>query len=438
LAQKGAAQKQCPYCLIVFSLSLVYWLCLAAHSHSYDIIGYQDLGRIWQHQGLWGYLKTGPHREPIYPLLCAWAMSIETLTGIAFNSIMASISVMILMATQVLMYIILRELNIRSWICSLGLFYLCISPAITNSGFHLLLFCEVITYPLVLAIVLGSYYGWRCIQQNRKLAACGYGAISGIMFTLLTLVKAIFEGIFPGYFLVFFIAAVYKNKISYALICFLTAGGLLFYVPVTTYKCLNKKYNGNFVIRDFGALNLYGNAQRRTESLTLRQYLSGVAFGVNVCEKYFNRTECSFWTFDKADAYGSQKMDELTNRHLPPPLAHETLLKLSVQKALISFPQYILLTFTQSLRMYFWEGGGGFIPLGRIAAGATFLAILFCCFNIRQLPHLIFLSLTMIFLFVAASSFFDILPRFMLPIVPLYIIIMCFSFNSFLQKSTII
>ena len=226
--------------LSVYLISFAYWIYRFANSFSSDLIDYRALGWILQHQGLIGFLVTGPHREPIYPLICAWAMNIENLSGISFTHIMAGFGILMLTATQILTYAILRGLNIRTWICSLAILYLGVSPAITNSAFHVLLFCEIATYPFICAVVLIGSLGWEAIKQNNKKTACGYGALGGLVFAVLTLIKAAFECICPAYLMIFLAAAVYKKKISFSLVCFLAAAGLLFYVPIIGYKCLNK------------------------------------------------------------------------------------------------------------------------------------------------------------------------------------------------------
>ena len=418
--------------LSVYLISFVYWTYRFANSFSSDLIDYQALGRILQHQGIIGFLVTGPHREPFYPLICAWAMNIENLSGISFTHIMAGFGILMLMATQMLTYAILRRLNVRTWICSLAILYLGISPAITNSAFNVLLFCEIATYPFILIVVLAGYLGWEAVKQNNKKTACGYGALGGLTFALLALIKAAFECIGPAYLMIFLAAAVYKKKISFSLVCFLAAAGLLFYVPIIGYKCLNKIYNGNFTIADRGPVNLYGNAERRTGPLTLRKYLADLASAAGVCEAYFKPQECYFWTFDESDDLGYQKSAELANRHLPPQAVTDTLLRLSKEKALNNLPQYFLLTVTEAFRMFFWEASSGFVPLNFIAAILTFFALGHCCFYLKYLPNLMGHVLAVIFLFVFFYSFFAILPRHMLPMVPLYLISISYSFNFYL------
>ena len=86
--------------LIIFLLSLCYWIYLACTTTMYiscDAIGYQGLGQLLKEKGFIAYFKTGPNREPIYPLLVALSMHWASFTGIAYTKIMAFFGVSILL-----------------------------------------------------------------------------------------------------------------------------------------------------------------------------------------------------------------------------------------------------------------------------------------------------------------------------------------------------
>jgi hypothetical protein len=411
-----------------------------SNSFSADLIDYQVLGRIIQHQGIIGYLTSGPHREPLYPLICAGMMKWESISGVSFTHLMAGFGILMMLLTQIFLYVILQALNVRSWISSLGLLYWGLSPAINNSAFHVLLFCEIVTYPLMLAAVIAGWKGWEAVSQNNNKTAGLWGSLSGLMLALLTFVKAPFECIAPAYFLVFLTAAAFKKRMSFALLCFLAAAGLMFYGPVLTYKCLNQIYNGNFCLADRGPMNLYGNVERRIQPLTLRKYAADLASIGGVCGSFFKPEECSFWTYEESDSLGGQKMGELTNQHLPPQQVTNIILRLSKEKAMSHWSQYGLLTITEGLKMFFWEAPSSGVPLNFIAAWLTFLAWCYCLFNLKHLPNIMGQMVLIVFLFVFFYAFFAILPRHMLPLVPFYLIMMGYSFNSILcqkRKSVI-
>ena len=214
----------------------------------------------------------------------------------------------------------------------------------------------------------------------------------------------------------------------------MTAAGVLFYIPVIGYKCLNKIYNRNFVIADRGPVNLYGNAERRTGPLTPGKYLADLASVAGVCEAYFKPQECNFWNFGESDNLGYQKSDELANRHLSPQAVTDNLLRLSKEKALSNLPQYFLLTVTEGLKIFFWEEATPFVSLKFIMAVLTFFSLVYGFFYLRYLPNLMGHTLVLIFLFVFFYSFFAILPRHILPIVPLYVVSISYGLSRVLGK----
>ncbi len=422
--------------LAVFGISFVYWVYLALRwSFCSDVIGYKELGGIFYRHGLIGYASTGLHREPLYPFLCSLAMSIQSLSGITFTHVMAGFSVLILVITQILMYIILRELNIRTWVCSLTLLYWALSTAITSSAFNMLLFCEIITYPFITAAVIAGYYGWKAVKENNKKTACCWGAVTGVMFMALTFVKAVFECICPLYLLFFMVLCLFKNKISTSLVCFLAAAGILFYVPVIGYKSLNKIYNGNYAIADRGPNTLYGVAAHRTFPFNFRSYLAKLTSvaGDDVCIKYFREEECSYWSWHLTDALGADKMNELKRAGLPPQIVTEDLLGLSIEKVIGNLPKYTLLTATESLKAYFWEGTNGLIPLHFIMAILTFFSMFYCFLLFKSLPDLMKHVLAIILFFIFFNSLFEVSQRHFLPVVPLYLLVIGYAFNSFFR-----
>lgn len=435
ILEKDTKQTGIPSIVLsVYFISLAYWVFRFNTSFSSDLIDYQALGRILQHQGMTGYLMTGPHREPLYPLICAWAMNIENLTGISFTHVMAGLGILMLVTTQILMYTILKKLNVNTLICSLVILYWGLSPAINYSAFNVLLFCEIVTYPFILALVLVGCHGWEAVKQNNKILACSYGALTGLIFAVLTFVKAAFECICPAYLILLLIASFYRRKISFSLICFFTTAGILFYIPITGYKYLNKLYNGSFAMADRGPENFYGNVERRTEPLTLRKFLADIATVGGVCEVYFKPDECYFWTYNESDGLGYQKSVELTNQHLSPQAVTDAMLRISKEKVLKNFPQYSLLSVTESFKMYFWEAATKHIPLNGIAALLTFFSFVYGCFYFKNFPGLMRHAVLIIILFVFFYSFFAILPRHILPIVPLYLICIGYSFSQLLGK----
>ena len=82
-------------------------------------------------------------------------MHLEAYSGIAYTKIMAFLCVLILWATQILIYIILKKLNVRTTVCIMTLAYFAISPAMNNTAFSL--YSEIAALPLVLLAALGEH-----------------------------------------------------------------------------------------------------------------------------------------------------------------------------------------------------------------------------------------------------------------------------------------
>ena len=442
----------------VFLLSSLYWIYLAGHTQmdiSCDAIGYQQLGQMLHQQGFLAYYQTGIHNEPIYPSLIALAMRCAALYGIPYTTIMAGFGAILLLITQILVYIILRKLNVRVGISAAVLLYLGLSPALTNTAFSL--FSEIACYPFILGIILASDKIWQAINQNTIRSALGYGALLGALFAGVTLVKAVFEAIFPIY-MIAFIGAMWllrqkpkQKQWSLFLACALAAMSF-YYVPITIHKCLNEHFNGNFAITNRGAWALYGNTARRMEPLTFKRFLTALASapGEGVCVSLFGAQECEFWTFRPSDAYGYGKLSELKNQRISPTQINAKLLSLSKEKIMGNPFQYALLMAIEGTKMFFWESTKiGFVEyppwltniyqfksfnniLRLMMAALSLLSVFFVWIQIkrRACSPIIFCAGLLILLYIFFYSFFFILTRYALPIAPLYLVSIGYSING--------
>jgi len=428
----------------------------------FDSINYVALGKMLYAHGWIDYFKTGPNREPLYPLLIALSMHIEHFTGLAYVKIIALFGVMILLLTQILTYKILRLLNIRHGICTAVLLYMALSPALNNTAFSL--FSEIATYPFLLMIVLTSFYAWEAIKQEKRLAALTYGVLLGISLALITLIKGIFEGIAPVYLIILFSAIFFTDKqiITKKLIPFslcLAAAVILFFSPISGFKWLNWNYNGNFVVTSRGTCLIYGNTARRMEPLTFKKFSEALAYvpGEGVCNSIFGAKECDFWSFYKSDELGHAQEDELSRQHLSADKINNTLMNLSVQKVLHNPAQYILLAGIEGLEMFFWESTQiGFVDyphwLSKIYnvkifnAGLRFIVSLMSLIAVMSLwlqaltpqrSPLGFLIGVLIFIYILFYSLVSILTRYALPIAPLFLIAIGIWLNQILSPKKI-
>ncbi|MDO8302136.1 MAG: hypothetical protein Q7T18_02740, partial [Sedimentisphaerales bacterium] len=326
---------------------------------SCDAIGYSELGRMLQNDGMLKYFETGPQREPAYPLLISLAMHIEGWTGIVYTKIMAAFGVVILLISQILVYAILRRLNVRAGICAAVLLYFGFSPALNNTAFSL--YSEIATYPFILGIVLISGRLWEASRRDQRKSACLSGAALGLLFAGVTLIKAVFEIIFPAYTIIFLAALLLprlkiRRQLQTAALSIIVAIGC-YYAPITAYKQLNKIHNGNFAITNRGSWALYGNTARRMEPLTFKRFLTALVYvpGEGVCTSLFSADECRVWSFYESDTFGLGKLNELNNQGLSKTQIDTQLIKMSKEKILQNPFQYVLLMIFEGGKMFFWE-----------------------------------------------------------------------------------
>lgn len=445
-----------------FAACLLYWIYLFFTSHMAilcDSINYEYLGRLLYEKGWIEYFKTGPHREPFYPMLIAFSMKVGATLGISYQMIQILIQFLILFLTQILTLHILKILKINNFLCAMTILYLGISPALVNSA--LSLFSEIATYPLILVIVLLIYKSWLAFTGPRFRIII-LAIVVSLLFVLMVLNKGIFELVGPV-FLFFLLVSVFLTRnfklIVNALVYFVIVL-VIFYSLVNGYKLTNEIFNGHFTVTSRGAWALYGSTARRMEPLTNERFLTALASvpGENVCQSIFNAQKCSFWFYGKIDEYGSQKTSELGRNKISPEVLNNTLISLSKQKILQYPIQYILLVMIEGLKMFFWESTQiGFVgyPAGLtklfswtpfrygLRLGISFLTVLaIAClvtllWGTRKdilktespllLPYLCFLF---ILSFVSSYALFGIIVRYLFPIVPLYLIIIVYVFQK--------
>ena len=467
LSQGSGLFKKNKALILAFVFCFVYWsylICTADFVISCDAIDYERRGFMIYEKGWLEYFKTGPNREPIYPLLISVSMRIADSLSVSYKSIQILLQLFILFITQILTLIILRKLKINDLLNALVILYLGISPAIVNSAFGL--YSEIAVYPFILGIIFFNHKFWRLLCSSENInKVCRAGFFLALCFLLATLTKGIFELITPIFIIISFIGSfilLRKNQLkrSVHLVVFVCVFLTTFYAPLTLYKYANKKYNGQFTLTDRGAWALYGQTARRMQPLNSKRLLSAVAFSVSwkFCSDHFSPQECQDWSFIASDNLGAAKQQELS-KTLSGEKLNKKLMSLSIEKALSNPFQYVLLMGVESLKMFFWEAPVNqyvFYPqlvmkiyslqpiqeyLSSILALMTLIGIIYlfyCCWKYRSENSEtagIFLSiLILIVLYVTAHSFFYILPRYIYSLVPLYLILTASLFNTVILK----
>lgn len=455
--------------LLAFTASLVYWLYLFFTTTmliQWDSIGYQSLGTLIHEQGWISYFQTGPNREPIYPFIISISMGLGNFFSVSYHPIQKFIQLLFLFLTQILTLKILRKLKVGDTLTSLCILYLGFSPALVNSA--LSLYSEIVTYPIILTIILLSYKAWQSFQTSwEKPVVLGF--LCGLAFIAITFVKGIFEIITPAYLMAYSFftikTLIKKNtKLFINSTVFLSTLLLTFYIPLTLYKSLNKKYNGNFALTNRGAWALYGNTTRRMEPFTTKKLFAALAYapGEGVCKKIFDAESCKYWSFEKSDEFGYGKLHELKNQGIPNEQIDKILIALSLKKVLHNPIQYGLFAGLEGLKMIFWESTKiGFVDypcwlttlfnftlfkdgirfaMSLLTLAALLYLLKFVWSNRRYISadkkqpdeQTILLSCVFVLItsYIILHSFFFILTRYILPITPLYLITITF----FLQR----
>ncbi len=454
---------------LAFILPLFYWTYLAAHSSMimrYDATEYESLAKMIDQKGWEEYLRTGPHREPLYPGIISIAMRLADFLGTPYQTIQKFIQILFLLITQFLTCKLLTKLKIHPTLSAFILLYLGFSPAIVNSAFSL--YSEIITYPLILGIVLLNVQAWKYIHSPHSAGVALLALSLGILFILIASVKAIFELILPLSMLGYYLLAVHScirghKKILIHTILFLTIIFSTFHTWIFYYKSINLKYNGHFITIDRGPWAIYGNAERRTQKLKVKDYLAALTYvaGENVCKNIFGDSAWVFWSFRSSDDFGQAKRDELINSGTPRSEIDSKLISLTARKIFEHPGQYGILMAIESLKMFFWESTKiGYVeyPLWMqhlfdttiFKNGLRLLvflgSFLSCCCLIQYIAsnrsglfeketsdgtlNLFFLIFILLLSYIGIHSFFFILPRYALPIAPLFLVVIAFSIQK--------
>ncbi len=454
-----------------------YWFFIACSSEFiilHDSIGYEHAGRLINTQGWSEFFRTGPNREPFYPFLISLSMKIGDFFSISFESILILNQICLLYFTQLITLKILNILKVHQIICAFTVLYMGFSPALVNSTFCL--FSEIAAFPIVPAIVLLSFYAIKSIQNLNTSSSLSISPKTrfiflslGLILLLATLTKAVFEMIAP---LILFLVGIISFTLTQKqnrkkLLQVLIIAVLFFYIPLSGYKFLNFKYNGNFTVTDRGAWALYGNTERRMIPLTWNRFKAALSYtaGHGFCRSLFDENTCTEWSYVASDNYGTKQRKALENQGLSTSDVNKKLIKLSIDKALQNPAQYVLLWLVEGMKMLVWESldmayvllSNSLLNIYNIAFlkfGIFFLmpmsiliSILtttsFMMLKIKHKPSLFFhedqnLMLCLIFclmiFYISFYAFFFILARYAFPLASLYFILIAFSLNWLIKK----
>ena len=427
----------------------------------HDSVGYERLGRLLAEQGWIEFFKTGPHREPLYPLMIASAIKLSQLFHAPYQTFIIYFQICILFVTQLLTLQLLRQLKINITFQIIALGYLGFSPALINS--MLSLYSEILTYPFVLGIILVSIKIWESMNQNERHWPIGYSLWLGILLAAATLIKGIFEVITPLYLIIFLLIILWLKGAKFLVqgLKVILPSLLIFYGVVLSYKTLNQTFNGQFILTNRAAWAFYGNTARRMEPLNPKRLIIALAYmpGEGVCRGIFTEEECHFWSFRRSDEHGFTKSQELASQGLSGRNLDQELLRLAKDEILKNPLQYGLFMGIEGMKMLFWESTKiGFVEYPPWLTNAfnfkpfknglrlvifllTFFSLIFSIATIIRMKNIDNAALAIILVFIAIyiglHSFFFTLTRYSLPIASLFIVIIAHTFQTIARAKSV-
>ncbi len=456
--------------IIIFSLCFVFWAHLIFASRmniSMDARSYEGLGeRIVERGFVDGYLKSGPRREPLYPLSIAFSMKMAELFGAQYQSIQKIFQVFLLFLTQVMALLILSRLRVREGVKMAAVLYIGLSPALINASMSL--FSEIMSFPFVLATVYCLYRSWLLLLDAGIRRVLGWSLLTGLAFSLSVFSKGVFQYVYflcliPFVFRFFQSLASRDKRCLKNTAVFLFTVLLLFEGGVAGYKYLNKVHNGNYAFTNRFDWMLFGSAYKRSREVTPRIVAAHVANipGDGVCRMFFTREECAYCNFTTTDYYGLVDLERYLKGVPDDERSGETL-RLTFRFIRENPAKFILFMLLEAPKLFFWESTQiGFVNypdwLGKIydakavrygVRAVTGLLTAFGFFYVlarvlakgrrifsgdggAALPAF---TLLVIVPFMALYSCYSILTRYALPVAPLYIICVAVFWDRWLPR----
>jgi len=457
-----------PLTIVAFALCFIYWIYLIFNSEmviQHDSYTYEALGVLLNEQGWMAYFKTGPHREPLYPLTVAISMRIADILSTHYQFILKIIQAFVLFVSQILVYGLMGKLRITHKVKLIIILYMGFSPAIVNSVFSL--YSEIIVIPFVLAIIFCSVLSWKIILTGQSKQVILMALLTATAFLLAAFGKGVFQYIFLIYLVPFVCVMIFslirrKKKIFSNTILYLGVAFAIFYLCTSSYKFMNKIYNGQNTFTDRYSSIFFANAYKRADPLTPKLLMTNISAipGIGFCKIFFTVEECRACEWIGAEKYMYGFRDEIL-KDVP----KDQLDSKSIELALIQILQhpfkYLLFCGIEATKMMFWESTQiGFVDypdwLNRLFATTwlknmlrllisilTICAFLYLIFSTyRKRSYLFdfseagievqycFFILLITFGFIAIYSLCYVLTRYALVIAPLYLVAISYFLNN--------
>ena len=457
--------------IFAFILPFVFWIYLAFSSHmtiAFDSIGFENNGRILKSEGLRGYLKNGPQKEPLYAYSISLSMKLADRLHVDYRKVQTCLQILLLFLGQILLYRVLLLLKLNETVTTIALLYYGFSPGLISCGFDL--YSEIATLPFILLSVLLISKTWHFLLLEDIKPLALHALLFSLTATVAVFSKAVLLILYPIFTFPFIIILVLsfvkrKKKQAQCAIIFLIIFFTIFNTTTNGYKSLNKKHHGYYTFADNrGVSMLYTLAFKRTAPLTkehLSIALSSIP-GQNVCRPFHGQAVCDDW-FYNSGYLESQKRNELLSNKISQEKIDRILTFSSMKQALSNPFQYSLFYFLESLKMFFWESTKiGFViypqwltnihdnilvknTLRLLMALITLFSIVYVgvymlknhrkIYDAQDQKHqCLFFLFFFLMLFIGLYSLAMTLTRYSLPIAPLFIAAIASALNEKFSK----
>jgi len=453
--------------LTAFLLSAIYWFYLLISSQIiivYDAVEYESLGRLLCDHGFREFFITGPHREPLYPLLISLAMKISHYSGLRWDSILKIMQCLCLLNTQILLCWVLKKLKINRVLIAFFVLYIGISPSLVNATFSL--FSEIASIFWPLAIVALSALTWSNADTLKRGQCLGLAIATAFLFICLTFVKAIFEPVSFIFMSIFWFrliqAGIKKNTVLFNnLLCFILSFSFIYYGAINSYKLVNKFTNHEFTMTTRGPVIFYSNAQKRAQSIDWKKFPAYALTipGNEFCVSAFDSASCDYWGFRNIDLIAEKKVNELGHQGFQKEGLNQQLFKSGLERIQEHPFSYMFFTLLEGSKFLFWESTHiGFVlypqwlqnifdtlwlanGLTLFIGGLMLLAVFFALRQIyrhrREKPNeesaIILFCLWMTFACIVPLSMTLILKRYFLTLAALFLILIAYCIDKTLK-----
>lgn len=442
----------------------MFWIYLVFSSQmtiAYDSIGFENGGRILNSEGLRGYLKNGPQKEPLYSYTISLSMKLADVLHVDYKKVQTCFQIILLFLGQIFLYRILLLLKLNETITAISLLYYGLSPGLISCGFDL--YSEIVTLQFILLSIFLMSKAWRFLLEEDLKFVILYAFLFAFTATLATFSKAVLLVLYPLFVLPFAVVLGHclvtrKKRRGQCAVIFLIIFFTVFNSAVNGYKSLNRKYHGSYSFTDErGSTMFYTLALKRTAPLK-QEFLSMALLmipGENVCRSVYGQA-CYQWMYDGSADLGQQKRSELGSYHVPEDKIERTLVLSAVRQILSNPLQYSFFNFLEAIKMFFWESTKiGFVSypqwltsihdnflvknalrliMGLLTLFSVGYVAVYLLKNRREAHseryQCLFFLFFFLVLFIGLYSLVMTVVRYSLPVTPLFIAVLAFTANE--------